>query len=355
MTLRTRIAASTAGRPGQPGTAAREWSWLAPFAGALCYPFLLAQLHRYATAGFGAWASLLLTLVCLIPAAGLLNIYRLGKRPQPGARSVLARRLSHLVVATPPLFTLLGVVLYLMKIDGIDGVVWIGPWAAAAMLGILLTSVSAPGPAALHDERAHRRLRAIHGIVSLVLLLVFLGPHMFNHLAGWWGIEAHRAIMRTLRVMYRQGLLEPLIITAFFFQILSGLVLLRRSSAATGDALGALQTASGIYLAVFIAAHINSVFTLARYFGSETDYAWAVGAPAGLLADRWSIRLLPHYALAVFFLIAHLACGARLVMRSHGVAQCRADAIGWTLVGLGLVLSAAIVAAMLGARINGQA
>jgi hypothetical protein len=36
------------------------------------------------------------------------------------------------------------------------------------------------------------------------------------------------------------------------------------------------------------------------------------GAPAGLVKDAWNIRLVPHYWLGVFFVLAHLATGARV-------------------------------------------
>ena len=42
------------------------------------------------------------------------------------------------------------------------------------------------------------------------------------------------------------------------------------------------------------------------------------GAPAGLLADAWSVRLVPHYALGVFCALVHLACGLRVVLLAHG-------------------------------------
>ena len=45
----------------------------------------------------------------------------------------------------------------------------------------------------------------------------------------------------------------------------------------------------------------------------------------GLVRDPWNIRLVPHYWLGVFFVLAHLAAGARTVMMAHGVSKAFAD------------------------------
>jgi hypothetical protein len=78
--------------------------------------------------------------------------------------------------------------------------------------------------------------------------------------------------------------------------------------------------ASGTYLAAFILTHLNSALISARAVHRiPTDWAWATGAPSGLIMDAWNIRLLPHYALGVFFVIAHLTCGLRQVLLAHQV------------------------------------
>jgi len=127
--------------------------------------------------------------------------------------------------------------------------------------------------------------------------------------------------------------------------------LIRPKTVTRADLLDALQTASGAYLSLFIASHINSVFTLARYFGTDTDYAWAVAEPVGLLADPWSIRLLPHYSLAVFLLIGHLGCGLRGVLRNHNVSESRCSLLTWLVIGMGAIVTIIITSGMLGVRV----
>ena len=47
--------------------------------------------------------------------------------------------------------------------------------------------------------------------------------------------------------------------------------------------------------------------------------------PPDSVKDRWNIRLVPHYWLGAFFVLAHLAAGARGVMMAHGVSKAFAD------------------------------
>ena len=82
-----------------------------------------------------------------------------------------------------------------------------------------------------------------------------------------------------------------------------------------------LQIGSGLYIASFIVTHLNSALIGARAVRhDETDWAWASGAPEGLIHDAWNIRLVPHYGWGVFFVLVHLSLGLRQVVIAHGVA-----------------------------------
>jgi hypothetical protein len=77
-----------------------------------------------------------------------------------------------------------------------------------------------------------------------------------------------------------------------------------------------------VFLSIYVIGHMDSVFIYARTFsGIESDWAFATGAPTGLLKDAWNIRLVPHYGLGVFFVLSHLFAGARAVMLNHGIGK----------------------------------
>src|SRR6185437_7060135 len=161
--------------------------------------------------------------------------------------------------------------------------------------------------------------------------------HIINHLFGLVGPGAHAAVMKIGRVVYRSGVGEPLLVAAMLFQIGAGLYLSWRWSAAPQGFHRTYQVASGAYLSLFILGHMNSVLIYARSFlRIQTDWNFAIGAPTGLIHDAWNVRLLPHYALGVFFVLSHITSGLRMVLIAHGVDRRNADHI-W---GVGIALSA---------------
>jgi hypothetical protein len=199
------------------------------------------------------------------------------------------------------------------------------------------------------------RWRVAHGLTAAILCLYVLF-HLTNHLFGLVGPDAHATVMKIGRVVYRSGIGEPLLVTVMLFQIGTGLYLAWRWSAAAEGFHRTYQVASGAYLSMFILGHMNSVFIYARSFlGIPTDWNFAIGAPTGLIHDAWNIRLLPHYALGVFFVLSHIASGLRVVLIAHGVDRRNADPLWMICVAISIVVAAAIITGMCGVRIGALA
>jgi len=73
---------------------------------------------------------------------------------------------------------------------------------------------------------------------------------------------------------------------------------------------------------------MDSVFIFARaYLEIDMGWAFATGAPQGLIRDPWNVRLVPHYWLGVFFVLSHLSSGLRGVLLAHGWRRAVADRI----------------------------
>jgi hypothetical protein len=66
------------------------------------------------------------------------------------------------------------------------------------------------------------RWRIVHGITAAVLCL-YVAFHLANHLFGLIGPDAHAAVMKIGRIVYRSGVGEPLLVAAVLFQIGTGL------------------------------------------------------------------------------------------------------------------------------------
>lgn len=285
-----------------------------------------------------------------MPLLGFIAALRLGRVDRPDGAQLWGKRLALLAVAAPPVYTAAGVLLYMAGDPVADTTAWLLLWGALAVVGLvaaLRSPAAARGKglaeaAVATPAAVPARLRVAHGISALAILALFLAMHLSNHMAGLMGEAAHRQLMELFRVVYRAQIVEPLIVLLFLFQLVSGLALLRVHTARPADFFRTLQLASGAYLVLFILAHMNSVFFYARRFANiKTDWDFATGAPTGLLHDAWNIRLVPHYYLGVFLVLAHLALGARIVALNHGVSRAAADA--WTKAGIALAALAALL------------
>lgn len=320
---------------------------LTPALAAVCYPFLLDTFHVLVgapgtrpTATAIVAAAAVLACVLAVPALGLA----FAIRRQVGTG---ARRLAYACVVAPTIYVFLGVVQTMIGSILPDELVWCMGWLGAALWGW-----SKPRASIDHLVPAVGRWRVTHGIIGAVVLL-YVGFHIANHLFGLIGPEAHAAVMALGRKVYRAPPIEPLLVALMLAQVASGLYLAWRWSRTALDFHKTFQVASGLYLSVFILGHMNSVFLYARtYLGIPTGWAFATGAPTGLIHDAWNIRLLPHYLLGVFFVLAHLSSGLRVVLIAHGTDRWLADRLWLACAFASAVVATAIIVGMCGGRIT---
>jgi len=217
----------------------------------------------------------------------------------------------------------------------------------------LLASSDAKAAAAPAAGAAPARLRVAHGFSALAIIVIFLALHVGNHLTFILGEATYREVMKAFRHVYRQEVLQPLLVALFLFQVGSGIYLATRATAEPTDRFRTFQTGSGIFLAAYVLGHMNSVFVFARlYLGIDSDWAFATGAPTGLIKDAWNIRLVPHYGLGIFFVLSHLAAGGRAVMLSHAVRRNYANRFQVGAATVAAIVAFVILFGMSGARLS---
>lgn len=162
-------------------------------------------------------------------------------------------------------------------------------------------------------------VRRLHHTFALIIA-AFLVLHLANQVAGLFGQDMHRAVQEILRPLYRNGLIEPLLLTLLVVQIGLGLAMARRRRRIT------LQIAAGLYLAVFVLVHVGAVLT-ARWMDIDTDLAFAA---AGLHAGQpWPLLFGAYYGLGVISIFIHLS--ALLRRRAGREASAAAIIFGTTL------------------------
>jgi succinate dehydrogenase hydrophobic anchor subunit len=294
---------------------------------ALVYPFLLQGFHASVAAillrvgGAVAWSAAAITLILAfaMPISALFIAMSLAAVDMPTAAQRKARKVALLTVAAPPIFVFLGVVLDMLHSPIPDTWFWVAGWAAAYIVVTFAdnTSPIMPTPAVVPSW-----LRYAHGVSAACIILMFLLLHLTNHLLFVEGEADYMLVMKLFRHIYRGVVVQPILVALLLFQVASGLYLAIRRASAPMDRFRSFQVASGVFLAFYIIGHMDSVFIFARTFSHiDSDWGFATGAPTGLIEDPWNIRLVPHYGLAVFFILAHLFSGLRVIMLAHGARE----------------------------------
>jgi succinate dehydrogenase/fumarate reductase cytochrome b subunit len=283
-----------------------------------------------------------LTLTLLGPALCVYIAFLLSSENQYRRATMVA----YLGVGAPALYSFLG--------GWLDSQRWI-PYRANGVWVVLwcgLTAlIIAERPSAIKVAGVRPvKLAFAHG-VSAAVITVFAVFHLANHLAGVFGGETHMAVMRHLRVVYRQPPIEIVLIACVLFQVASGLILLfRKLRRPSTGWIDILQNASGAYLMLFFASHISAVLRTRYLRHVDTNWVWLTAD--NLLKDPWSVRLVPYYFLGVLALAVHGGCGLRWVLSEHGHRE-SADRVFLATVAAGGLTALVIVVAMVLGSLHG--
>ena len=172
------------------------------------------------------------------------------------------------------------------------------------------------------------------------MIVTFAALHFSGHLSAVVSLALNTRVVNWTRQIYKQPAFEGLLLVALGVQIISGLWLFARAKDRAQDRWDRLQLASGLYLAVFIAAHTTATAVLFR----DLNFRSASGGKAGLFGDP---SFLAYYLLGPLAVFSHLACAARsLLARRVGVAGAERWAHG--VLGVGLAATLAIALALTG-------
>ncbi|MGH8229502.1 MAG: hypothetical protein ACREU3_16645 [Steroidobacteraceae bacterium] len=370
-------------RLAEPAVATRHGAvpaaqWLPAIAASLLYPMAVQLFvegyHAALGAGgttralYGLGALAMLTLAIAAPGLALRSLYTMRLNASPRAYGV--RRLLHLACTVPPLYLVWIRVAGLGSLRGSTAALvgWGIGWVVLATLAWsasrgAVESASAPVPASSPVEPADAakpsllavltgRSRKVHRVAVVALLGAFLVAHLANHLFALWSVSAQTTVMDALRLWYRAIWMEPLILALFVLAAFTGLLRLSRLTRAPADGWRVLQTASGGYIAIFLVSHIWATLG-ARYHGIDTNWAFASGGKAGMLASGVAAMVLLYYTFALLAVAVHAGLGLRMVLLSRRVRAAAANRSARWVFACGSAMSALIVAALLGARLAG--
>lgn len=154
-------------------------------------------------------------------------------------------------------------------------------------------------------------MKKIHYFSGLILT-VFIGLHLFNHICGIFGAASHIAVMQSLRLVYRNIFCETILLCAVFIQISSGIGLLRNKRTNLQTFFDRLHFRTGIYLSFFLLVHVSVVLAGRFYLHLDTNFYFGA---AGLNTFPHNLFFIPYYGLAILSFFGHIAAVHRLKMK----------------------------------------
>lgn len=184
-------------------------------------------------------------------------------------------------------------------------------------------------------------IRTVHR-TSAALLLLFVVAHIGNHLAALNGVDAHGQVMLALRTVYRNPIVEPLLLIAVLVQVTTGLIQFVRGWRIRSGGVARLQAWSGLAIALFLSVHVSAVL-MARASGLDTNFHFAA---AGMHAG-FAGFFIPYYFTAVAALFAHLGCAAYWWLSAQGRPVAARRVLGGMTV-TGLAVAGLLVALLAG-------
>jgi hypothetical protein len=147
------------------------------------------------------------------------------------------------------------------------------------------------------------RIKSLH-YFSGIVIAVFVAFHLLNHAVSVFGAEQHIAVMKLLRVVYRNVFIETLLLAAVLVQIITGLWLFNQGRKWANTFYEKLQIWSGLYLAIFFLIHLSAVLGGRWVLHLDTNYYFGV---AGLNTFPFNLFFIPYYGLAVLSFFGHIA------------------------------------------------
>jgi len=110
--------------------------------------------------------------------------------------------------------------------------------------------------------------------------------------------------MDNFRVVYRNPVVESLLLVAIAVQIFTGIKLFFVKRKFAKGFFDRLQIWSGLYLAIFFLFHVGAIFAGRLILDLDTNYYFGV---AGLNTFPFNLFFIPYYSLSIISFFGHIA------------------------------------------------
>lgn len=181
-------------------------------------------------------------------------------------------------------------------------------------------------------------IRQAHRLLAIGLG-VFILLHLTVHLTALGGPQMHNQSLKMVQWIYRNPIVEPLLVLAIIGQAATGLKMLVRKWQMPNKGFWSwAQIVSGLMLAWFIIQHASAALISRHVIGLDTNFYWVAGP---LQNETLRIVFLPYYFLLAFGVFLHI--GAFAYFKNK-----RDQKIAVVVVAIGAVVSTTIVATFSG-------
>lgn len=189
-------------------------------------------------------------------------------------------------------------------------------------------------------------LKNLHRITGIIVS-AFVITHLFNHSMAWFGITTHQRILDTLRIIYRQPIIEICFISCFLFQAFSGVKLIfRLRKKEEKSPFEKIQIYSGVILGLFILQHIVATIGQRFYFKFDTNFYFASRV---VLQNPIKWYFIPYYALGIMSFATHIANVHQHKMISR-IGERQAKIHFWGIIGVFAIITTVILYIFMGGR-----
>lgn len=278
-------------------------------------------------------------VMLFFPACGLYLL--VGSTGRADRLMLVRRGLGILLIVTPVMRVLSGAIASVLHMPARSLEVWYGLWVVLGAL--MLWRASNPEP--LFSVGIMSKTKLAHGL-SAILIAIFVVAHLTANLTILKSPEAYISSTSALRSIYRTPVGEPVLIGLLVLQVVTGLMMASEALVRRAPAEYLIQTASGLYFALYIMSHTTATAYLGRLqLNHGPDFTYASAGPAGLLAILGGVQLAPYYLLGVLAFFVHLSRPLRVRMVRMGKTRL-ARPSSYALVSLGGVVGVALLIAL---------
>ena len=184
-------------------------------------------------------------------------------------------------------------------------------------------------------------MKLIHYYTGLTLA-VFIGFHLLNHLLILHSEALHIKFMKSARKIYRNRIVESLLLVAVLVQVISGITLVILKWNKVENYFDRIQITSGLYLSFFLLNHLLAVLRGRYKLKMDTNLYYGAG-----VMNVWPQKLffIPYYSFAILSFFFHVACVHRIKMEKYaGLSVATKQA--FLIMGIGMLVTLLVIIKM---------